>query len=520
MKILRLVPLVTVAALALSGCAGGSDGGSTSPTSPQKGGNISVTLPSVGVPPTLDAMSTSQRVAGMAAAQACEGLFASTSKLGVKEGLVDTWTYDEAAKTYHFGLRQGVLFHDGTELKAADVVASLERFAKSAPGATFGALFDSVKAADEYNVDLILKAPSGAIPALLATPDTAAYIMPASLVAGKAPTDALQTLVCTGPYKLDSYVPEQSLIFSRFDDYKSRTEASDGAAGAKTAWADTITFVPGSSANVTNLVSAGQVDVVSQFPLDQVQSIASNPSVKTVVMDNGTFPLLQFNTRAGLMANQKLRQAVQSAFDNASILAAAASDAKYTSLDSSLMPEGSPWYSQEGSSSYNAADVTASKKLQQESGYNGEPIELMYQASDTYSPVVVQQLKAAGFNIKDEIVDSATYTARRADDKKWDLFISGGTSYGDPLTVVFMGANFPGWWNTPEKKALMAEFTAGATQETRKVAWDKLQALIYEQVPFVRFGGRAQVDAISSKISDYPEQLGSARGFYNVTVQP
>jgi len=85
--------------------------------------------------------------------------------------------------------------------------------------------------------------------------------------------------------------------------------------------------------------------------------------------------------------------------------------------------------------------------------------------------------------------------------------------------VVFMSSNFPGWWNTPEKQQLMSEFTAGTTQSARLATWNKLQALIYEQVPFVRFGGRDQVDAIGSNVQNYPPQIGSARGFFNVSLK-
>lgn len=470
-----------------------------------------------GVPATVDAMSTTQRVAGMAAIQACEGLFASTSTLEVREGLVDSWTYKQSDKFYDFKLRQGVPFHDGTEMKSADVVASLKRYAGSAPGATFGELVDQITAKGDYEVQVTLKSPSGAIPALLATPDTAAYIMPASVVKDHSATDALQKLVCTGPYKMDQYVPDQSLTFSRFDEYASRTDASDGAAGAKKALVDKISFVPSNPSNVANLVRSGEVDVAPQFPLDQAPALDNNPDVRTVVTENGSYPLLQLNTRKGVFSNQKLRQAVLAAIDPAAVMAAAA-DQKYVSLDSSLMPPSSPWHSTAGADQYNKPDPARSKQLQQEAGYQGQEISLIYQSADAFSPVIVEQLKAAGFNVKAEVSDGAAFTSRRAIDTQWDAFVSGGTSYGDPLTVVFMNSGFPGWWNTKSKQQLITAFTKGATQKERKVEWEKLQALIYQEVPFVRFGGRAQIEAVSSRVKDYPPQLGSARGFFNVSL--
>lgn len=513
-KTMCAVAFVLAATIALPGCSGGGSAAtSTVKAEPKKGGDLIVGA----LPASIDPMATTQRIVGLLAAQACEGLFASTSTLGVKDGLVEAWTYD-GTKVYDLKLRKNVPFQDGTTMKAPDVVSSLQRYASSAPGATFGGLVDNITAQGDYDVHINLKSPSGAIPALLATPDTAAYIMPAKFLQGHPVSDALQSLVCTGPYKLDSYTPDQSAKFSRFDAYVPRTDESDGAAGAKTAYVDTITFIPTNSSNAANLLKAGQLDVQSQFPLDQVQTLTGS-GVSPVVIENGSFPLIQFNTRAGAMANVKLRQAAQAALNDEKIMAATAPSAKYYSLDSSLMPKGSPWYSQAGAKYYNQNDDSLSQKLQKEAGYSGQTLTLLYQPTDTFSPVVVEELKKAGFVINAQQLDSATFAARRKDPKKWDMFISGGTSYGDPLTVVFMSAGFPGWWNSPEKQALIADFTAGATQEKRKASWDKLQGLIYDQVPFIRLGGRAQVDATGQKVAKYPPQIGSARGFYNVYIK-
>lgn len=515
-------PLIAVAALAtivvgLAGCSGGGSSGpvntDTTVENQEMGGDLEVgTLPAM-----IDPMATTMRAAGLVAANVCEGLFASTSNLGYKEGLLESWEYDGDV-TYVFTLRSDVTFQDGSPLTAGDVVASLERYAGSALGAPFGGLVSGIEATDDVEVTLTLAAPSGAIPALLATPDTAAYIMSAESIEGHPASDALQTLMCTGPYKLDSYTPDQSAVLSRYDDYAARSDESDGSAGEKTAWVDTITFLPSNPSNALNLLRTGGLDVQSQFPLDQVTSVTGN--VKSVAIPDGSFPLLQMNTQAGAMSDQTLRQAALAAIDAGQVMAATAPSDDYYTLDSSLMPEGSPWYSTEGADQYNQADPVRSKELQAEAGYAGEPLTLLYRADETWAPVAIEQLKSAGFNIDAQVVDTATLSSRRADPSQWDFFVTGGTSYGDPLTVGFMNKDFPGWWNTPEKQELMAELAAGATQEDRLAVWNELQALIYEQVPFIRFGGRSQIDVIGANVQNYPPQIGSARGFFNVSVQP
>src|SRR5690606_21589220 len=105
--------------------------------------------------------ATTQRVVGLVAGSVCEGLFENKSDLSPADGLLDSWDYDEDL-TYTFHLREGVLFHDGTTLTADDVVASLDRYAASAPGATFGGLVDSISAEDDVTAVLTLTSPSAA----------------------------------------------------------------------------------------------------------------------------------------------------------------------------------------------------------------------------------------------------------------------------------------------------------------------------------------------------------------------
>jgi peptide/nickel transport system substrate-binding protein len=469
------------------------------------------------LPDSIDPVATTQRVVGIVAASVCEGLFENTKDLAWKPGLLKDWDYDKDT-TYRFHLRSGVTFHDGSTMTSEDVVASLDRYAASAPGATFGSLVDSIRADGDSTVVLTLTHPSAAVPALLATPDSAAYIMPASAVKNQDPNDALQHLVGTGPYVMDTYVPDQTVELSQFKDYTPRTDKSDGASGAKKALAGKIVFIPTEDSNALNLLRTEAVDVQSQLILDQAPSVDSDPTVRSALVENGSFPLLQLNTKAGPLKNQTLRQALLAAVDAQQVMAVAAPSKKYYSLDSSLMPPGSPWYSTAGHEFYNQADVARSKELQAKAGYNGEKLRMIYQTTDIWATVAIQQLSAAGFSIDAVPLDGATLGQRRTDPEKWEMLVTGGTSYGDPLTVVFMGSGFPGWWNTKEKKALMDEFLSAPTQKERKAIWEDLQALIYEQVPFIRFGGRSQLDALAPTVDDYPIFPGSARGFYNISL--
>ena len=80
----------------------------------------------------------------------------------VSPWLAESWETSDDGLTWTFHLRQGVLFHDGTELLASDVVYTLERI--QAIGEGYGYLFGNVESAaalDDYTVEFTLARPNG-----------------------------------------------------------------------------------------------------------------------------------------------------------------------------------------------------------------------------------------------------------------------------------------------------------------------------------------------------------------------
>ncbi|MCX7668313.1 MAG: ABC transporter substrate-binding protein, partial [Atribacterota bacterium] len=77
--------------------------------------------------------------------------------------LATSWEVSEDHLTYTFHLRQGVKFHNGEELKAEDVVFSMERLLTIGQGYSyiFKPIIDKVEAVDDYTVRFTLKKPFG-----------------------------------------------------------------------------------------------------------------------------------------------------------------------------------------------------------------------------------------------------------------------------------------------------------------------------------------------------------------------
>src|SRR5690606_22505715 len=127
---------------------------------PVSGGILKVGLQAD--PTGLDAQTQNLTAIWHVAEQIYQGLTRIRPDLSVEPCLAESWDTSEDGLTYTFHLRPGVNFHDGTPLKASDVVFTLERLRApetAAPGASELASIDTLEAPDDSTVVMKLSAP-------------------------------------------------------------------------------------------------------------------------------------------------------------------------------------------------------------------------------------------------------------------------------------------------------------------------------------------------------------------------
>src|SRR5216683_2623215 len=87
-------------------------------------------------------------------------LFALDKDLKPQPQMLDAWKVSDDKLTYSFTLRDGLKWHDGTPVRAADCVASIERWAKRDQfGQKMMEAVDALAAADDKSFTIKLKAP-------------------------------------------------------------------------------------------------------------------------------------------------------------------------------------------------------------------------------------------------------------------------------------------------------------------------------------------------------------------------
>ncbi|MFV0296148.1 MAG: ABC transporter substrate-binding protein [Hyphomicrobiaceae bacterium] len=145
-----------------------------------------------------------------------------SSPVRVVPWLAQSYTRSEDGKILRFSLRQGAIFHDGSPVKASDVVYSVERmFAlKQGVAPLLAGLLNpgSTKAIDDHTVEFSLSRPSTLFLKLLPS----IYIVNAALLKSHEVNNdwgkgwLARNDAGSGNYELVSFNPENSLVTRRF----------------------------------------------------------------------------------------------------------------------------------------------------------------------------------------------------------------------------------------------------------------------------------------------------------------
>ncbi|MEO3854352.1 ABC transporter substrate-binding protein [Acrocarpospora sp. B8E8] len=290
--------------LVLAGCGsetGGSPAGSAQPAAAGYDNNAILRWAVPGMPTSFDPRKSAP-LDPVFLDVVYESLINRTPAGEIIPGLATEWQLADENKTITFKLRQGVKFHNGEELNAEAVKASLEAYKKE--GALAGTLagLEQVEVLAPDQVKLTFTEPSGYMINVLAGE-------PGIVVAPSALTDPGLTgkPVGTGPFQLDT-LSEGKVTFKRFDGYWDAKRITIG--GIEMAvFSDESTRL--------RAVKSGQADGTSITPSQMKEAEASGLTV--IKGANTTFNGILINTGSDKLADPKIREAMLYAIDRESI---------------------------------------------------------------------------------------------------------------------------------------------------------------------------------------------------------
>lgn len=465
------------------------------------------TLAMVGEPQTLDPMASTADLVGTIMQHVYETLYTFDANWKVVPMLAESMPKVSAdGKTYTIALRKGVKLHNGRELTADDVVASLGRWMAQAPrGKAVAKELDRLSAKGALGIELVLKQPYAPLLAQLALPSGMAAIMARESIA-----TPLASFVGTGPYQFKERKPDAYVLLTRFAQYSARKEAASGYGGRRDAAIEELRFVPVPNANTrVEGALAGQYDYADLLPTEALARLdKSGGKTVPILTPSFGFPYLVFNTKEGVNASQGVRRAVQTALGEGEMLAAGFGDTRFFVAEGNHFPKGSPFYSTAGTERYNERNPKLAKEQADKAGYKGEPIRILtsrqYDFHYNMALLMAEQLKRAGFKPELNVVDWATLVQRRNDPKLWDIYITHSPLFPEPmLSPPQLGEGAPGWWSTPAKQNALATLNRESDQARRGAAWSKVQQVVYDEVPYVIVGKFNGLSARSPALDNY-----------------
>lgn len=479
------------------------------------------TLAMVAEPQTLDPMATTADLVGTIMQHVYETLYTFDAKWNVVPMLAESMPKVSAdGKTYGIVLRKGVLLHNGRELNADDVIASLQRWMEQSPrGKAVGKEVESIKAKGPLGVEIVLKQPYAPLLSQLALPSGMAAIMAKESIA-----TPLATFVGTGPYQFKERKPDAYVLLTRFAKYSARKEAPSGYGGKREAAIEELRFVPVPNANTrVEGALAGQYDFADLLPVEALTRLEkSGGKTVPILTPSFGFPYLVFNTKEGVASNLALRRAIQTALGEGEMLAAGFGDTRFFVAEGNHFPKGSPFYSTAGTDQYNQRNAKDAKAAAEKAGYKGEPIRVLtsrqYDFHYNMALLMAEQLKRAGFKAQLDVVDWATLVQRRNDAKLWDIYVTHSGQFPEPmLSPPQLGDGAPGWWATPAKQAALAAFNREADPAKRGALWGKVQQVVYDEVPYINVGKFNGLSAKSPALDNY--QPATWPFFWNAKIK-
>nr|WP_298681859.1 ABC transporter substrate-binding protein [uncultured Dongia sp.] len=425
----------------------------------------------------------------------------------IEPDLAESFETSADGLTYTFKLRQGVKFHNGREMKAADVKYSLERMinpATQSPGAGYyggikgfadfqsGAAKDlaGVTTPDDYTVKLELTAPDATTLHLLAL--NFSFVVPKEEVE-KAGADFGKKPVGTGAFKVSEWTSGQKIVLDRNADYYKKGLPH----------LDKITFEIGQEPVVALLrLQKGEIDIAGDgIPPAKFTEIMNDPASKDLVItaDQLHTSYVAMNVTMKPFDNVAVRQAVNMAINKDRIVKLINDRGVVANQP---LPPAMPGYDKDYKGY--AYDVEGAKAKLKEAGLEaGFETDLYVMNTDPQPRIaqaIQQDLAAIGIKANLKNLDMGTVIAAGGKKDGAPMIWSGGMAwiadFPDPsnfYTVILGcgGAVEGGWnWSWYCNEALdkrMGEanaMTDPAKAAERATAWGKIFTDLMADAPW------------------------------------
>ncbi|MGW4928818.1 ABC transporter substrate-binding protein [Agromyces sp. NPDC004153] len=429
-------------------------------------------------------------------ANVCESLLRLNPDYTLSPGLAESYEHPTPT-TWVYTIRDGVTFHDGTPLTAADVVASMNRHLDPAVGSSWYSVYQnvvSIEQTGDREVTVTEALPDSQFN--LAMGGSAGVVESAATLeaAGADYGNSSGGVNCTGPFSLEEWKSGESITLARYDDYW------DDELRAKSGEVEFI-FMNDANARV-NALKSGEVDGGWMIPFDAIDQLEASGAGDVFFGLSSAVSSLIVSNLDGPLGDQRVRAALLMALDRQGIVDAALKG--YGDVSNVLTNE-SVWVGA-SDAALDAAfggleeypyDLEAAKQLVEEAGAVGEEITYATAPIGSEFNIIAQATAAAaesiGLKATIETVTPNAYTALFSDPSARegiDLFYTNWyLSSPDPLEMysVLRTGEFSnyGEWSDPGFDEVVNEAIAIDDPAARSEKTAEAQRIANEQLPWL-----------------------------------
>ena len=398
-RALSLLLVLVMTAGILFGC-NKTDEGTKGSDEGQKGGDTAkkdtIVIATMGEPPSMSPTDHNAIAANYMNALTFNQLTRMNEDMEMEGSLAEK--YENTSDTeWLFHLRKGVKFHDGSEMTADDVVASIT-YAKTCPEINlYNGSVEKIEKVDDYTVKITTPGPSAIL--LMDLSHHGNAIVPKKLL--DSGNNFSDNPIGTGPYVFKKWTRGDSVEFEMFDDY---WDADHMPSIKHMIWK----IIPEGSSR-TIALEAGEVDFVVDVEAMDVDRLESDEGIQLDKVAATNHMWMMVNNEVPGLDNVDLRRAMNCAINKESIVTVALNGLGTPSY--SMAPDNMPGATEENTLPF---DPEQAKKYMEASGLNPADVHFSIICSNDTKKrageVIQSNLKEVlGIDCELESMDLATY---------------------------------------------------------------------------------------------------------------
>lgn len=425
--------------------------------------------------------------------------------------LAESWEQSEDGLTWTFNLREGVVFSNGREMTADDVVFSFERLINpdTASGNAFrlGGAGTVIEAVDDYTVAITTEAVSATLPASIAANKSTGIFAPESL----NDEGFVDVPIGTGPFVISEVDGTSRILLERNESYWQE--------GLPYLDAVEITPITDDAARELAL-TGGEVDWIFTIAPQNLEALQEDPDVVVDVVPRLSYDYIGLNLNREPFNDVRVRQAIAYAIDRQLVC-----DFAFFGLCEAIhgpTASGTPWYFPYAPYEQ---DLDQARALLEEAGY-ADGFEMTinpvigFEETIRGAQILEQQLAEIGITVNVE-PEEAPVIIEKQGTGEFDALMWSWLGLTDAEDYFYLqhrsdaGFNFTGF-SDERFDELVDEGRTIEDFDERYAVYEEANQILVDAAPYIYLYAKAEVKAWAPYVNGFAARPDSDVNFWTV----